>query len=388
MYSATLRKVARLMISVPVDLKDVGYSIDVERNSLERVGVALESLGNVSRILLISDEIVDGLYGQIVARSIVDHGLDLDVIVIPAGEESKSIDVAYSIWERFLEIGADRRSVAVALGGGVVGDLTGFVAATYQRGIRLFQIPTSLLAQVDSSVGGKTAINLPKGKNMVGAFYQPCGVLVDPKVLSSLSAEQYQSGLGEVIKYGASLDDAFFTTLESNIEKIKERNSDTLGAIVAQCCRIKAQIVSEDEKETTGRRALLNYGHTLGHALETALGYGALPHGYGVSIGSVFAARLANRLAKKGDLRFIEITEDWIERQISLAHALGLPTCLADIGRAFSDSPETEPQNLVELASSDKKAEFGKLNFILPIRLGECVYVKGVDPEDVLATLE
>ena len=375
------------MISVPVELKDVSYSIDVEQNSLERVGIALESLGNVSRIILISDEIVDDLYGQIVAKSIVDRGLDLDVIVIPVGEASKSIDVAYSIWERFLEIGIDRRSVAVALGGGVVGDLTGFVAATYQRGIRLFQIPTSLLAQVDSSVGGKTAINLPKGKNMVGAFYQPCGVLIDPEVLSSLPAEQYQSGLGEVIKYGVSLDDVFFTTLESNIEQINARDSDMLGVIIAQCCRIKAQIVSEDEKETTGRRALLNYGHTFGHALETALGYGALPHGYGVSIGSVLAARLANRLAKKGDSRFIEISEDWIERQISLAQALGLPTCLADIGRAFSDAPETEPQRLVALASSDKKAEFGKLNFILPIRLGECVYVKDVAPDDVLATL-
>ena len=375
------------MISIPVELKDVGYLIDVEENSLERVGVALASLGNVSRVLLVSDETVDSIYGDDVAKSIVNRGLDLDVIVVPAGEESKSIDVAFSIWERFLEIGADRRSVAVALGGGVVGDLTGFVAATYQRGIRFFQVPTSLLAQVDSSVGGKTAINLPKGKNMVGAFYQPCGVLIDPTVLSSLSDEQYRSGLGEVVKYGVSLDDAFFVTLEGNVEKIKARDPSILGEIIARCCGIKAQIVSEDEKETTGRRALLNYGHTLGHALETALGYGTLPHGYGVSIGSILAARLALRLAQKGDTRFAEIDEGWIERQINLVRAMGLPANLADVGRAYADAPETEPENIVSLAASDKKAEFGMLNFVLPVKLGECIYVKNVSAEDVLATL-
>ena len=375
------------MISIPVELKDVGYLIDVEENSLERVGVALASLGNVSRVLLVSDETVDSIYGDDVAKSIVNRGLDLDVIVVPAGEESKSIDVAFSIWERFLEIGADRRSVAVALGGGVVGDLTGFVAATYQRGIRFFQVPTSLLAQVDSSVGGKTAINLPKGKNMVGAFYQPCGVLIDPTVLSSLSDEQYRSGLGEVVKYGVSLDDAFFVTLEGNVEKIKARDPSILGEIIARCCGIKAQIVSEDEKETTGRRALLNYGHTLGHALETALGYGTLPHGYGVSIGSILAARLALRLARKGDTRFAEIDEGWIERQINLVRAMGLPANLADVGRAYADAPETEPENIVSLAASDKKAEFGMLNFVLPVKLGECIYVKNVSAEDVLATL-
>lgn len=375
------------MISIPVELKDVGYLIDVEENSLERVGVALASLGNVSRVLLVSDETVDSIYGDDVAKSIVNRGLDLDVIVVPVGEESKSIDVAFSIWERFLEIGADRRSVAVALGGGVVGDLTGFVAATYQRGIRFFQVPTSLLAQVDSSVGGKTAINLPKGKNMVGAFYQPCGVLIDPTVLSSLSDEQYRSGLGEVVKYGVSLDDAFFVTLEGNVEKIKARDPNTLGEIIARCCGIKAQIVSEDEKETTGRRALLNYGHTLGHALETALGYGTLPHGYGVSIGSILAARLALRLAQKGDTRFAEIDEGWIERQINLVRAMGLPANLADVGRAYADAPETEPENIVALAASDKKAEFGMLNFVLPVKLGECIYVKNVSAEDVLATL-
>lgn len=375
------------MISIPVELGASGYPIEIETGSLERIGVALASLGSVSRILLVSDEQVDAIYGDIVSKSIVERGLDLDVTVIPVGEESKSIEVAYSLWERFLKIKADRRSVAVALGGGVVGDLTGFVSATYQRGIRFFQIPTSLLAQVDSSVGGKTAINLPAGKNMVGAFYQPCAVLIDPNVLRSLPLIQYRSGLGEVMKYGTSLDEDFFSLLENNIERINSRDPDFLEEIVARCCRIKARIVAEDEKEITGRRAVLNYGHTLGHAIETALGYGKLPHGFGVSIGAILAARLAAKLAEKGDERFAEINNAWIDRQINLARSLGLPVCLDDVGRTYSDSPETTPKNLLAIASSDKKAEFDRLNFVLPTRLGDCVYVKNVSPEDVLAIL-
>ena len=198
------------MITIPVELSERSYDIQIEEGALERSGVALASLGDVSRVLLVTDENVDALYTETVAAALVDRGLDLDVVVIPAGEESKTIEMANSLWERFLEVGADRKSVAVALGGGVVGDLTGFVAATYVRGIRFFQIPTTLLAQVDSSVGGKTAVDLPGGKNMVGAFWQPGGVLIDPNVLATLPADQYRAGLGEVVKYGASLDADFF----------------------------------------------------------------------------------------------------------------------------------------------------------------------------------
>lgn len=375
------------MITIPVELNERSYDIDVERNSLDRAGVALASLGDVSRVLLVVDDNVEPLYGERVADAIADRGMDLDVVVIPAGEESKSIEVAYSLWENFLEVGADRRSVAVALGGGVVGDLTGFVAATYARGIRFFQIPTTLLAQVDSSVGGKTAIDLPKGKNMVGAFHQPSGVLIDPDTLASLPDDQYQSGLGEVVKYGASLDKKFFETLEANADRINERDPDVLGEIVAQSCRIKAQIVAEDEKETSGRRAVLNYGHTFGHSIETALGYGNLPHGYGVSIGSILAAKLAARLGANGDERFKAIDSAWIERQIALTRKLRLPALLGDVNRNYGDSEETTPERLVELMKTDKKAEFGKLNFILPTNLGECAYLKGVAVEDVLAVL-
>lgn len=375
------------MITIPVELSERSYDIQIQEGALERSGVALASLGDVSRILLVTDENVDALYAETVAAAIVDRGLDLDVVVVPAGEESKSIETAYSLWERFLEVGADRRAVAVALGGGVVGDLTGFVAATYVRGVRFFQIPTTLLAQVDSSVGGKTAIDLPGGKNMVGAFWQPSGVLIDPNVLTTLPVEQYRAGLGEVVKYGASLDADFFAFLERDAEKIVARNPETLGAVVAKCCEIKARVVSEDEFETTGRRALLNYGHTFGHAFESALGYGELAHGDGVSIGSLAAARLARRLAQNGDPRFSAIDGSWIARQTELFERLELPTSLAVVGRRIGDAPETSVERLVDLMRTDKKAEFGKLSFVLPTGLGECVRLRDVSPEDAAAAL-
>ena len=375
------------MITIPVELSERSYDIQIEEGALERSGVALASLGDVSRVLLVTDENVDALYTETVAAALVDRGLDLDVVVIPAGEESKTIEIANSLWERFLEVGADRKSVAVALGGGVVGDLTGFVAATYVRGIRFFQIPTTLLAQVDSSVGGKTAVDLPGGKNMVGAFWQPGGVLIDPNVLTTLPADQYRAGLGEVVKYGASLDADFFAFLERNVDQITARDPETLGAVVAKCCEIKAQIVSEDEFETTGRRALLNYGHTFGHALESALGYGTLLHGDGVSIGSLAAARLAKRLAEKGDSRFAAINGAWVARQTELLERLGLPTSLEVVGRRIGDAPETSVERLVDLMRTDKKAEFGKLSFVLPTGLGECVRLRDVSPEDAAAAL-
>lgn len=372
---------------ISVNLGERGYDIEIEPGGLTRAGILTASLGDVSRTVLVTDDIVETYYAETVADALVERGLDVDVVVVPNGEASKSIDLAYSLWERFLEFGLDRRSVAVALGGGVVGDLTGFVAATYARGIRFFQIPTTLLAQVDSSVGGKTAIDLPNAKNMVGAFHQPSGVLIDPNVLQTLTPEQFRAGLGEVVKYGASLDADFFAFLEKNAPSIVARDPNVLGQVVESCCRIKAQVVEEDEFETSGRRALLNYGHTFGHAFEEAFGYDALAHGDGVSIGSLYAARLARRLAKNGDERFAEIDDAWIARQLELYERLNLPTSLEVAGRKIGDAPETTPQKLVESMKSDKKAAFGKLNFVLPTSLGVSIRVSGVAPEDVEAVL-
>ena len=377
------------MTLIQVELNERSYDIEIERGALNHAGVAVASLGNVSRAVLVSDDVVDALYGERVANAILDRGVDLDEIVVPAGEDSKSIEVANSLWERLLEIGTDRRAVVVALGGGVVGDLAGFVAATYARGIRFFQIPTTLLAQVDSSVGGKTAIDLPNGKNMVGAFHQPSGVLIDPDVLRDLPREQYVSGLGEVVKYGASLDASLFETLEANVKDVDACNPDVLEQIVAQCCRIKAQIVHEDEKEISGRRALLNYGHTFGHAIETALGYGAIPHGHGVLVGSLLAAKLAMRLGRNGDDRFKKIDSEWLARQVALYQNLRLPYRLDDLSKKFAaNDPDVAPERLLHIMSTDKKSEFGKLNLILPTALGECVYAKGVSQDDVRLILE
>lgn len=372
---------------IPIELDDRSYDIEIAQNSLSRIGVSLVSLGDVSRVVMITDENVEPLYSEEVSESIVERGLDVDVAVVPAGEESKSIESAYALWEQFLEIKIDRRSVVVALGGGVVGDLSGFVAATYARGIRFFQIPTTLLAQVDSSVGGKTAINLPNAKNMVGAFHQPCGVLVDPLVLKSLPEDQYRSGLGEVVKYGCSLDESFFRLLENNIQAINERSPEILTEIIARCCQLKAEIVSQDERETTGLRSLLNYGHTFGHALETASGYGRLLHGYGVALGSALCARLALRLSQQGDERFKEIDESWVMRQNDLINRLGLPTSLSDLANLMDDKIDVSPKRLVDLMESDKKTEYGKLNFVLPTGLGKCALVRDVSVEDVVATL-
>lgn len=369
---------------IPIELGERSYEIEIAENSLVHIGAALASLGDVSRVVMITDENVESLYAEHVSDSIVEHGLDLDVAVIPAGEESKSIESAYSLWEQFLDIKVDRRSVVVALGGGVVGDLSGFVAATYARGIRYFQVPTTLLAQVDSSVGGKTAIDLPNGKNMVGAFHQPCGVLIDPLVLQSLPEEQYKAGLGEVVKYGASLDRDFFELLEDNTAAIVQREPKTLEEIVGRCCQIKGDVVCRDEKETSGLRTLLNYGHTFGHALETLVGYGELLHGFGVSIGSVLAAKLAFYLNQKGDERFQEITQEWVERQTALFLKLGLPTSLDNLSGLTGFRGPIDPTQLIEIMSTDKKTEFGRINFVLPTGLGKSALIRDVFIDDVL----
>ncbi|MBQ9874038.1 MAG: 3-dehydroquinate synthase [Thermoguttaceae bacterium] len=372
---------------VPIDLGERSYDIEIDQNALSRIGAAVESLGSVSRVALITDDNVEPLYAEVASQAIVERGLDLDAIVVPSGEQTKSLDYAEALWEQFLEIKIDRRSVAVALGGGVVGDLAGFVSATYARGIRYFQVPTTLLAQVDSSVGGKTAINLPSAKNMVGAFHQPSGVLIDPTVLNTLSDDQYRAGLGEVVKYGASLDENFFAYLEQNTEKVNARDPIALETVISRCCELKAEIVKKDERETSGLRALLNYGHTFGHALESRIGHGKLLHGFGVALGCSLAARLAFCLAQKGDDRFSDINESWIARQDKLFESLGLPTRLRDLPAVVGVEVDCSPEKLVELMSTDKKTEFGQLNFVLPRKIGDSFLVRNVSVSDVLDAL-
>lgn len=355
--------------SVRVDLGPRSYDIEIGSSNLSRAGAFLARRAGPTHAVLVTDANVEHPHATTVGESLAQAEMAVDMLVVEAGEPSKSIDTAAALWEQLLQVGADRTSVVVAVGGGVVGDLAGFVAATFARGLPLFQVPTTLLAQVDSSVGGKVGINLPQAKNMVGAFLQPLGVLIDTATLATLEQREYGSGLGEVVKYGVILDAELFAYLEANAPALVRRQYDVLRHVVARCCRLKADVVQQDEFEQTGRRAILNYGHTFGHAFEAVAGYGSLLHGEAVAMGMVCASRLAERLGR--------IDAAVTARQVKLLAALGLPI----------RPPELDPDQVLDAMLHDKKVQHGRLRFVLPSRLGHVELVGGVDAEDVRAVL-
>lgn len=356
--------------TVRVALDSNPYDILIGENTLATAADCLQRwCGECRHVALITDENVEPLYAIPVADALVEAGIETDVCVVPAGEESKCVELADTLWQQLVESGADRQTVVVAVGGGVVGDLAGFVAATLNRGVRFVQIPTTLLAQVDSSVGGKVGINIPQGKNLVGAFLQPEGVLIDMHTLTTLDARQYAAGLAEVVKYGVILDADFFAFLEQNADAVNARDPGVLAHVIARCCELKAMIVREDERETTGRRALLNYGHTFAHAIEKLSGYGHFLHGEAVGIGMIAAARLACILAgETPELRDLEA------RQLALWQRLGIPT----------DFPPLEPNAVLAAMLHDKKTVAGDYRFILPVRMGECVIQTVTDRDAIL----
>lgn len=363
--------------TIQVDLGSQSYSIQIGNSLLPNTGSWLANLRSAGcanlapgHALLVTDRNVEAIYADPVEHSLQAAGWSTNRLVVPAGEHSKSATIADQLWQQLLVAGADRKSIVVALGGGVVGDLAGFVAATFARGISLVQIPTTLLAQVDSSVGGKTGINLPGAKNMVGAFWQPKGVLIDTRVLSTLADREYRAGLAEVIKYGVIMDDSFFDYLENHIDQLNQRDDAVLGHVVARCCRLKADVVEQDEREETGVRALLNYGHTFCHALEAATGYDRLLHGEAVAIGMDCAARLAERLGR--------VDHAFVNRQQRLLAAVGLPTAVPDVPH----------KTLLELMQRDKKTEHGRLRFVLPTRMGQVEVVDDIDSVDIVAALQ
>ena len=353
-----------------VELADRSYDIEIGSGNLADVAPFLRRRSPSSHAVIITDTNVDSLFADKVGDQLVDHDWDVHVLVVEAGEHSKLPEVAFDLWETMLAEGTDRQSVVVAVGGGVVGDLAGFVAATFARGLGFFQVPTTLLAQVDSSVGGKVGINLSGAKNMVGAFWQPLGVLIDVDVLSSLSEREYRAGLAEVVKYGVILDEEFFAYLEQNVDAINSRDPLTLQSIVQRCCRLKADVVEADEREITGLRSVLNYGHTFAHAFEAASGYEVLLHGEAVSMGMTCAARLAQRMGR--------VDETLVERQQLLLEALSLPLAI----------PEFDAEELISLMRRDKKVDDGELRFVLPDRIGHVELVKDVRVDDVLASLK
>ncbi|RIK70705.1 MAG: 3-dehydroquinate synthase [Planctomycetota bacterium] len=358
------------MQTVRVDLAERGYDIEIGSGTLGGLPQFLRRRTDSDHAVIITDSTVDELYADDAGDLLVGEGWEVNVLVCDPGETSKSTEVADDLWNALLAEGADRKSIVVAMGGGVVGDLAGFVAATFARGLEFYQVPTTLLAQVDSSVGGKVGVNLPGAKNMVGAFWQPRGVLIDVEALHSLPDREYRAGLAEVVKYGVILDEALFAYLEQHVDAINGKDPAVLMHVVQRCCRLKADVVQQDERETTGLRAVLNYGHTYGHAFEALGQYEALLHGEAVAAGMRCAARLAARLGR--------IDAATVARQDALLDALRLTTPV----------PKADGQELVRLMYRDKKAAAGKLRFVLPTRIGHVELVGGVREEDILAALE
>lgn len=350
--------------TVHVNLGERGYDIHIGLG-LDSV---LESNGGGATALLVSDSNVDPLYGDLCAGLLGEHDFQVERAVVPAGEESKSLECAKTLFDHALAGRLDRSSVVVALGGGVVGDLAGFAAGTYLRGVKLLQVPTSLLAMVDSSVGGKTGVNLPQGKNLVGVFYQPIEVAIDLQTLGTLPEREYLSGMAEVVKYGVIWDAPLFRSLEENVQALRDRDPDVLESVVARCCEIKAEVVAMDERES-GVRAILNYGHTLGHAIENVSGYGRLLHGEAVAIGMAYAGELSCRI--QGFKR------DESDRVNQLLEALGL-LCGRNV---LEDSVTWEA--LRDAMAADKKARCAVPTFVLAERIGSVMFNCAVE-EDVL----
>ena len=356
--------------TVRVNLAERSYDIEIGAGNLDQAGRFLAERGRVTHAVVITDANVERPHAVRAAESLAEAEITVDLVVVEPGEPTKSIAAATALWQKMLQLGADRKSVVVAIGGGVVGDLAGFIAATYARGIRFVQVPTTLLAQVDSSVGGKVGINLPKAKNMVGAFLQPLGVLIDTATLETLDGREYRAGLGEVVKYGVILDAELFDYLEANVAGLVRADHDVLGHVIARCCRLKADVVEQDEREESGLRAILNYGHTFGHALEALLGYGELLHGEAVAIGMLCASRLAERLGR--------VDAEFTARQRKLLSALDLPT----------DLPQLDHDQILRTMMHDKKVQHGRLRFVLPARMGHVELVGDVSPDEVRAALK
>jgi 3-dehydroquinate synthase len=344
---------------VHIDLADRGYAIHIGASLIDDVRV-FEGLPKASVAVIVSNTTVAPIYAARLQAALQGRYKTIHTIVLPDGESYKNWQTLNLIFDALLGHSCDRKTTLFALGGGVVGDMTGFAAASYMRGVPFVQVPTTLLAQVDSSVGGKTGINHPLGKNMVGAFYQPQLVLCDLGTLTTLPARELSAGLAEVIKYGPIADMVFFDWIEANIDALLARDPVALAHAVKRCCEIKAWVVSQDEREA-GLRAILNFGHTFGHAIEAGLGYGKWLHGEAVGCGMVMAAQLSQRLG------LVDVA--FVARLTALIKKAGLPT----VAPALDVSVQGNAERYLELMRVDKKAEAGEIKFILINQPGQCV---------------
>jgi len=349
---------------VRVALGKRSYSIQIAPGMLDAVGPGCASLGLGRGCVVLTDSNVGPLYADRVLTSLRKAGFDPFLLTIPAGERSKNLSQVRRLLEQMAEAGLERGSFLVALGGGVVGDLGGFLAATYMRGIRFVQVPTSLLAQVDSSVGGKVGVNLRAGKNLVGAFYQPVAVFCDTATLRTLPERELRAGMSEVIKYGVIADGRLFRRLEQEIDRAMALEMDVLDEVIARCCAIKARVVARDEREG-GLRAILNFGHTIGHALEAIAGYGRYLHGEAVAVGQVAAGWISSRL--------LGLPAKDAQRLERLLERAGLPTQVR--------WTEERLRRLLEAMRRDKKVQGGQVRFVLLRRLGKAEWGHTVSEE-------
>jgi shikimate kinase/3-dehydroquinate synthase len=353
--------------ALTVALSDRSYPIFIQENLLSHADILERSI-RAKRLVIITNDVVAPLYLERLQTQLENLGKQVSAIILPDGEVHKTWESLMKIFDGLLEQQCDRHTMLIALGGGVIGDMVGFAAASYMRGIPFVQVPTTLLSQVDSSVGGKTGINHPLGKNMIGAFYQPQAVIADIASLQTLPDKEISAGLAEIIKMAAILDSAFFEWLEQNMPALRQRDPVALAHAIKRSCELKAQIVASDERES-GVRAILNFGHTFAHAIEAGLGYGTWLHGEAVGCGMVMAADLSHRL------NYIDYVTK--TRIIHLIEAAGLPIVAPDLGE----------QTWIDLMQVDKKNEAGIIKFILLKPLGQALITSA--PADVLkATLQ
>lgn len=347
------------MSTITVELGERSYPINIDSGLLTSTDSFKHQIKS-GKAIVVTNEVVKPLYLQTLLSTLND--IDVKVICLPDGEQHKNLTQFNVVITQLLEQHAARDTTLIALGGGVIGDLTGFVAASFQRGMPFIQVPTTLLSQVDSSVGGKTAVNHPLGKNMIGAFYQPQSVVIDIDTLKTLPPREFAAGMAEVIKYGIIYDGAFFNWLENNAEALKNLSSEHLKYVIQRCCEIKAEIVSKDEKEN-GIRALLNLGHTFGHAIEAEQGYGNWLHGEAVGCGMVLAAKVAR--AKEW------ISQADLDRMVNLIKLFDLPT----------EAPEHMNYEIfMRHMQHDKKVLSGAIRFIIPVSIGEAIVTKDIEP--------
>ena len=351
---------------IRVELGERSYPIYVESGLLRRGGELIKAnLHSAQRCVVVTSDDIHRLHGGSLTASLEEAGIDTELVLVPEGEASKSWAVGGRVLGELVDLGFDRQSVVVGFGGGAVGDLAGFVAAIYLRGVRLVQVPTTLLAQVDSSIGGKVAVNHPKGKNLIGAFHQPSIVITDPCLLETLPERELISGLAEVVKYGVIADSEIFNILEAKADDILRRDIEVLIDVIYRCCAVKARLVGLDERDTLGVRVALNYGHTVGHALEL-LTHLRMRHGEAVAVGMNVAAQISNLLGLIGEVD--------VERQRRLLRRLGLVTEL----------PNLDSSQLLEAMHRDKKVELGTIRFVLPTGIGSPPVVRAV-PEDLIS---